>query len=203
MVSSTSEYPHRVRQWRDYVAREAWKINASRIAEVGVFRGDTTRRFCQLDCVKEVYCIDPWSRTANDIQYKGVSHFKKFEGEMVTSTQEELDNMYFNVVTTSSKKARILRMPSSVAARQFDDGYFDFVFLDAIHFYDYVREDIDLWLPKIRAGGMFAGDDYGLVKFNEIDGGVKRAVDETFGDRVCFPMQLKDRVKEKVWCVQL
>jgi hypothetical protein len=61
----------------------------------------------------------------------------------------------------------------------------DFVYLDANHRYDAVREDLHAWWPKVRKGGMLAGDDYGLIDEQWVDFGhgrcrfgVKRAVDE-------------------------
>jgi hypothetical protein len=46
------------------------------------------------------------------------------------------------------------------AAKQFEDGYFDFVYIDADHSYKGVTEDLEAWYPKVRKGGMIAGHDY-------------------------------------------
>lgn len=66
------------------------------------------------------------------------------------------------------------------AATFYADGSFDFVFIDADHSYDAVREDISLWAPKVRPGGWLGGHDYHPRKFP----GVVRAVDEAFGKAV-------------------
>jgi hypothetical protein len=34
------------------------------------------------------------------------------------------------------------------------------VFIDLNHSYESVKEDIALWLPKVKKGGYLAGDDY-------------------------------------------
>ena len=62
-------------------------------------------------------------------------------------------------------------------AHQFEDGYFDFVFIDADHAYESVRKDILAYLPKVRKGGILAGHDY-----VESQPGVRKAVDEIFGN---------------------
>jgi GR25 family glycosyltransferase involved in LPS biosynthesis len=52
------------------------------------------------------------------------------------------------------------RCTSLAAAAQFDDGSLDFVFLDARHTFEDVRQDLAAWWPKLRPGGLFAGHDY-------------------------------------------
>lgn len=55
----------------------------------------------------------------------------------------------------------------------------------ARHDYRGVSADLEAWYPKLKVGGLFAGDDYGpnpetLVDFGHgrVSFGVKRAVDE-------------------------
>lgn len=50
---------------------------------------------------------------------------------------------------------------SQLAAALFEDASVDCVFIDACHDTLAVLRDIDVWLPKIRPGGIIAGDDYG------------------------------------------
>jgi hypothetical protein len=52
------------------------------------------------------------------------------------------------------------RCESPAAAARFEDLSLDFVFLDARHEYDAVRQDLAAWWPKLRPGGLFAGHDY-------------------------------------------
>lgn len=51
------------------------------------------------------------------------------------------------------------QMTSVQAAGLFEDGSVSFVLIDAAHDYDSVRADIQAWLPKIKPGGVLAGDD--------------------------------------------
>ncbi len=68
-----------------------------------------------------------------------------------------------------------MEMRSVEAAKLVGDKTLDYAFIDACHDYEYVRDDIAAWLPKIRAGGVLAGHDY--VRYS----GVRRAVRERFG----------------------
>ena len=58
----------------------------------------------------------------------------------------------------------------------------DFVFIDAQHDYESVKNDITCWLPKIKTGGFISGHDYDDNP--ERGYGVIQAVDEVFGKSV-------------------
>jgi hypothetical protein len=49
---------------------------------------------------------------------------------------------------------------TSVCARRFADGTFDFIYVDARHDRLGVLEDLQAWWPKLRRGGLMAGHDY-------------------------------------------
>ena len=62
------------------------------------------------------------------------------------------------------------------AAGHFSDGELDFVYIDGDHTHEFVKADLETYAPKVRAGGLLAGDDYGVEGWWE--DGVTRAVDE-------------------------
>lgn len=70
----------------------------------------------------------------------------------------------------------LLNCGSEAAAKMFDDGSIDLVFIDACHEYEPVLADIRAWLPKIRRGGVLAGHDFSYEMFP----GVVRAVLNAF-----------------------
>ena len=71
----------------------------------------------------------------------------------------------------------------TVTARAFADGALEFVYVDATHLYADAARDLAAWWPKLRVGGVMAGDDYfnGYVPHAKYTFGVKDAVDEFFG----------------------
>lgn len=75
------------------------------------------------------------------------------------------------------ERVRVLRIGSVEAARIFDDGTVDYVWIDANHNYEPVVADIAAWTKKIRPGGAIGGHDY-TPEYP----GVQRAVREAFGD---------------------
>jgi hypothetical protein len=55
------------------------------------------------------------------------------------------------------------------ASKDFENGYFDFVYIDAGHTYEDVLNDLYSWVPKIRSGGLICGDDY-VICHNPVEG---------------------------------
>jgi cephalosporin hydroxylase len=57
---------------------------------------------------------------------------------------------------------RIHRGLSTIVARsQFSDQSQDFIFIDAEHTHEQVRNDMHAWWPKVKKGGVLAGHDWG------------------------------------------
>ena len=86
-----------------------------------------------------------------------------------------------------------IRNTSVDAAKLYENNSLDFVFIDADHSYESVREDIDAWLPKIKKGGIISGHDY-----SEHWPGVVKAVDETFNEiklyESCWKVVIKNEI---------
>lgn len=108
-------------------------------------------------------CIDTWLGSA-DMQ----DHKEVIEGTLFS---EFLAN-----TAPVAHLRNVIRMPSVEAARQYEDGSLDFVFIDADHAYDCVSADIKAWWPKVKPGGVIAGDD-------AQGKGVDRAVREFFNNK--------------------
>jgi len=83
---------------------------------------------------------------------------------------------------------QIIPLPSRDAVQLYADESLDFVFIDANHAYAWVLRDLQLWFPKVKPGGYFAGHDY------TSHAGVRRAVDDLFPSA--------DQVSEKCWMIQ-
>jgi predicted O-methyltransferase YrrM len=66
---------------------------------------------------------------------------------------------------------------SSARAAETVPGPFDFIFIDAMHRYGDVRDDIQRWWPKLKPGGVMGFHDFLHADFP----GVSQAVNEIFG----------------------
>lgn len=54
---------------------------------------------------------------------------------------------------------------STKEANTFDDKSIDFVYVDADHTFEGCLRDLQAWYPKLKKGGLMAGDDYGVERF--------------------------------------
>ena len=73
----------------------------------------------------------------------------------------------------------VVKSPSFLAASLFPDDYLDWVYIDASHRYEDVREDIAVWHRKVKPGGILSGHDYSNCA------GVEKAVREFAASRAC------------------
>lgn len=87
----------------------------------------------------------------------------------------ELYDIFLKNIAPVRDRIQVVRELSYEAPKLYLDESLDFVFIDAGHEYPDVHADIEAWWPKVKPGGVLAGDDfYGK--------GVKRAVSEKFPD---------------------
>ncbi|MDM8561954.1 class I SAM-dependent methyltransferase [Candidatus Marithioploca araucensis] len=144
-------------------------------AEIGVHTGGFSALIINFVKPSKFHLIDPWkyevSETFSDALYGG-----KAKGG-----QSELDARYEAVlrkfqVLIDSGKVEVNRGTSEEVAQNFPDEYFDWVYIDGNHLYEYAKQDMELYLKKVKVGGYLTGDDY--TEGGWWKGGVKKAVDE-------------------------
>lgn len=158
--------------------------NLEKCVEIGVWKGETSFKLCTNSIIHEYYMVDPHSYEDNCFEFSGEDHppFMKEGMYQCTMggpvlTQNELDIIANDIAKKCKKYENIfyLRKTSLEASKEFEDNYFDFIYLDGIHLYENVKEDIIHWIPKLKKGGFFVGDDY-----SKNFPGVIKAVNEMF-----------------------
>jgi len=140
-------------------------------AEIGVARGDFSAKILQ-SSIKKLYSIDCWD-VETPSSWKEQARSKWTQAKMDELYREAQDKL-----RSFGERSQIMNKFSADAVKMFEDDFFDFVYLDASHEYADVKEDIALWWPKIRRGGILAGHDY-FARDGESDRwGVIEAVNE-------------------------
>lgn len=185
------EFVSPLRRW-DVVAGLCQSIGAKTFVEVGCKEGRTTG-FVLANCPDIcVIAIDPWIVQP---RMAGVVRDDPTRETYEDWDFAEIERVFWENVGAHKDRVEMLRETSAQAACNIRQPggpqYFDVVFIDALHDYDSVMQDISLWWPKVREGGFICGHDY-QHKFS----GVMRAVADH------FPLMRVGVCPDSVWFVQ-
>ena len=131
------------------------------VAEIGVRGGGNAIDMLANMDIERMYLIDPYlpytdgnSVSTEEMQHNSYSDmFKRM-------------SVYFNKVVFVSKT-------SEFASALFEKEYFDFVYIDAKHEFEYIRNDINYWWEKIKIGGFIGGHDFNAEKDYNVSKAVK------------------------------
>jgi len=116
-------------------------------AEIGVYKGEFTYKFCEAGLF--VYGIDPW------IVYRGFDR----ENDARKQRQEDLYKVSERRLRVF-QNVKLIRKTSMDALEDIEDNSLDFVYIDGNHTFRYVAEDVSEWANKVRIGGIVSGHDY-------------------------------------------
>lgn len=144
-----------------YLADQGFKKGA----EVGVFAGYYSEVLCKAMPGLDLTCVDIW----------GWGKYQRAEEECIARLKP------YNV--------KIIKEYSVEAAKKVEDASLDFVYIDGAHDYENAKADIEAWAPKVRVGGIIAGDDF--YDFPSGKGGVMRAATE-YTSHYHFNLKLTD-----------
>jgi len=126
------------------------KNNNLKGAEIGVYKGAYSTQilnfFESKKFLVDINLIDPWKVDTEFKEY-GVTNLETAY-QLVKKKFEKKDNV------------KILRLSSFEASKKFNDKYFDFIYIDGNHDYKYVKQDLEIWFPKLKDDGIIFGDDY-------------------------------------------
>ena len=153
-----------------------WGESGSVFVEVGCWFGKST-----------VYLASRIQESRKRITLYAVDTFEGSpDEEPMLAVVRQNNGSVFSVFQQNLRDAGVIHLVRPIVSRSFEassrfvDNSLSFVFIDACHAYDAVRQDILSWLPKVKPGGVLAGHDFGTYA------NVARAVGEILGK---VPMQ--------------
>lgn len=123
-------------------------FNSGRFVEIGTFRGRSAS-YLGVEIIN----------SGKDIKLDTVDHFDVSRDYSATS-QNQYQTVIKNLEPVNSV-VRVIPMKSVDAAKLYPDQSLEFVYIDASHDYESVKEDILAWFNKVKIGGIIGGDDYG------------------------------------------
>lgn len=141
--------------------------SGSHFVEVGSWKGKSTSFMCVeiINSEKQIKfdCVDTWEGSLEHKEHKEDYPDLPNLYQIFKENMRPLEGYYND-----------LKMKSMEAVQLYEDESLDFVFIDASHEYEDVKNDIIYWISKVKKGGILAGHDYGFPE-------IKKAVDEILG----------------------
>lgn len=138
---------------RTELAKYFAQLGFKRGAEIGVGSGIFSKRMLEIIPNLNLLCVDSWRRRKR--------HKDFYEARKVLMPYSG---------------ATVIWAFSVDAAKLIPHEWLDFVYIDADHTYERVKDDILQWAKRVRKGGIVSGHDYFDAK--HINLGVIKAVDE-------------------------
>lgn len=147
----------------------------SKMIEIGSYMGESTLLFASSGLFNQIYAIDPFhideefSNTTlkQDEKYSG---YDSFDISIFVEKEFKTNTRFFDNIT-------LVKEYSFNCADSFVNSTVDFIYIDGEHTYEAVKQDLELFLPKLKEGGVVSGHDY----YPERWPGVVKAVNETLG----------------------
>lgn len=145
--------------------------------EVGVNKGEFAKLMLSQWSGQRYILVDPWLKE-NQEEYIDFVNLQDRNKNMKETLQNTL---YFR------NKTVILRMTSVEAGKFFLPESVDIIYIDGLHHYEGVMNDLETWWPILKRGGIILGHDYLLSADKYTIFTVKPAVDE-FARKIHLPV---------------
>lgn len=179
----------------DFFAEVVNAVGASGpCVELGVQRGNFSAAFLLGMSKRELpvpryFMVDVWREEEH------------YDDDANIANEMQRDNLVAAATSVSTfwKYTTLVQLRTREAVALFKDEECAFIYVDARHDYCAVMEDLNLYWPKLRRGGVMAGDDFGSRNAHWIQcengefhpGGVKQAV-------IDFAVQMSSEQEEVV-----
>jgi hypothetical protein len=154
-------------------------------AEIGVDKAGFSNHILNKTQIEKYFCIDTWQDDFGS-DYKP-DYFNKDGNIRFNQAKENLKPylLDFDNPHLDCNRVIMIKNTSIGAANTITDNTLDFCYIDGDHSLFGIYDDIHIWAPKVKIGGIIAGHDYkdgpksGIKDFfgNQLDYKIKTVID--------------------------
>ena len=161
------------------------------ILEIGVHEGKFSELLLNKFQPQKMYLVDPWIYESDFIYKKALygGNFSSLEGQKILDDRYEKVKLKFKKQIKSGQII-LIRKRSEEVFKLFEDNFFDFIYIDGNHTFEYVKADIANSLKKIKDEGVIICDDYGNIGWWE--DGVSKAVNQLCNENIVKKIFVKN-----------
>ena len=174
-----------------FLKENYFSLDNLNIAEIGVLYGEYSWIIKQIFKDSNLYLIDLWETEGNDFYYSARGGVTE-HAYSIAKSKFKNDN-----------KVVMLKGGSEDIIKNFEDNFFDFIYIDADHSYEGVKKDINNSIKKLKHGGILAGHDWdpcpGIPGSSEF--GVNKALTEYLNNDLT-QLNLTNEIHCKSWFFQ-
>jgi FkbM family methyltransferase len=135
------------------------ELGFKRGVEIGVYKGEYSEILMSRIPGLELTGVDVWQ------VYDTYADYAESNIRSAYDKAKERAEIY---------KFTLLREYSTEAVKKFEDESLDFIYIDGNHDFAHVIEDLNIWSPKVKKGGIISGHDF--LECSQLRCGVKDAV---------------------------
>ncbi len=141
-----------------------------KVAELGVHAGGNAAFLNEHFNPKQLELIDAWDASLMEQSYTpfevlpdgvgGLENFAHYFGGDPRD-QATMDAVYRQTVSRfeGMEHVNIVKQDTHTAAKRYSDNYFDLIYVDASHQYEYVLNDLKIWEKKLSPTGYMVLND--------------------------------------------
>ena len=122
-------------------------------AEIGVWTGQFSIQILEVTEPAELTLIDPWDMISAQPD-DNRSNDKHADADFMSGMYRSIVDLYGKL-----PNVRIVKGLSEPVLASYPNDYFDWVYIDGNHLYDFVLKDIQISFQKVKPGGVIVGDD--------------------------------------------
>lgn len=152
--------------------------------EIGVYKGLHALSLLETMEIERLYLIDPYEMYEKYLE--GHAHYGVDQVPLSAAQQEAIDRL-----KNYDDKIVWLNLLSEDAVKNIIEDL-DFVYIDGNHAYDFVKQDIQNYWPKLKSGGILGGHDFYNGYCREHDGVVKAVSEFAVYNNLTLQVELPD-----------